>query len=585
MSAAARIDELKKRYDENPRRFFAPLANEYRKAGDLDQAIALCQEHLADQPGNMNGHVVYGQALYEAHRYDESQATFEAALTLDPENLIALRHLGDIARANQDHVKAREWYTRVLDADPRNDEILAFIADLDVAEQQARDLAAMPRASTGTPIIPQTPVVPQTPVTPATPIRSSTPITAMPGSLEMEAVSMDFDPPAEPQPIVPDSKVPPASTVEMGLLDLPTDFGAPTETNFDDAFNTPSAAPFDIVAEDPAALPSFDEIGFDDVAPDAVVAPVHEEPMFESMEFQPPTVEHAPMDGLIDNPLFDDAPVEDAAPIEEAALVGETAPAFVTETMAELYLKQGFLTEALGVYRQLLEQNPGDERLRDKVRELDQINEPAVPPAEPIAEAVEEMSAPVPASMPTATNGTSARTFFASLAARRAAPRSNGSVATVDASPAIAEAAAPSGVESEIFADTPGRTAGAAHRVQRGGTLDALFGAEPDDNEEQVAMKFASIADGVDVVAPMIKGRPTQAASDELSLDSVFRDTPARASTVIKRQSQMLRFDQFFSPADEVAPDAAPPAPAGDPGSPAELDQFQDWLTQLKKPS
>ena len=40
--AASRLDELKKRFEENPRRFFAPLANEYRKAGDLDQAIALC---------------------------------------------------------------------------------------------------------------------------------------------------------------------------------------------------------------------------------------------------------------------------------------------------------------------------------------------------------------------------------------------------------------------------------------------------------------------------------------------------------------------------------------------------------------
>ena len=43
MPSSDRIDELKKRYDENPRRFFASLANEYRKAGDLEQAITLCQ--------------------------------------------------------------------------------------------------------------------------------------------------------------------------------------------------------------------------------------------------------------------------------------------------------------------------------------------------------------------------------------------------------------------------------------------------------------------------------------------------------------------------------------------------------------
>ncbi len=65
MASSARIDELRKKFDENPRRYFAPLANEYRKAGDLDQAILICQEYLPQQPGHMSGHIVYGQALYE----------------------------------------------------------------------------------------------------------------------------------------------------------------------------------------------------------------------------------------------------------------------------------------------------------------------------------------------------------------------------------------------------------------------------------------------------------------------------------------------------------------------------------------
>ena len=31
MSTANRIDELRQKFNENPRRYFAPLANEYRK--------------------------------------------------------------------------------------------------------------------------------------------------------------------------------------------------------------------------------------------------------------------------------------------------------------------------------------------------------------------------------------------------------------------------------------------------------------------------------------------------------------------------------------------------------------------------
>ena len=71
MQVSPRIDELRQKFHENPRRYFAPLANEYRKAGDPEQAIAICRAHLAQQPGHMSGHVVYGQALHDAKRSEE----------------------------------------------------------------------------------------------------------------------------------------------------------------------------------------------------------------------------------------------------------------------------------------------------------------------------------------------------------------------------------------------------------------------------------------------------------------------------------------------------------------------------------
>jgi len=153
MSSSARIDELRRKFDENPRRYFAPLANEYRKVGDFDQAIFICQEYLPQQPGHMSGHIVFGQALFEAKRLAEARTVFETALTLDPENLIALRHLADISRDLGETTAARAWYERVLQADPRNEEIAAIMSAMPAADLPA----AAPAADAVEPVVQDTP--------------------------------------------------------------------------------------------------------------------------------------------------------------------------------------------------------------------------------------------------------------------------------------------------------------------------------------------------------------------------------------------------------------------------------------------
>src|SRR5947207_2117981 len=132
-----RLRELQEKFEENPRRYFAPLANEYRKGGQPKRAIEICRAQLAQMPGHMSGQIVYGQALYESGEFDEARTVFQRALTLDPENLIALRSLGDMSLQSGNTTEARSWYTRLLEADPKDTAVIALISEIDASAEGA----------------------------------------------------------------------------------------------------------------------------------------------------------------------------------------------------------------------------------------------------------------------------------------------------------------------------------------------------------------------------------------------------------------------------------------------------------------
>ena len=83
------------------------------------------------------------------------------------------------------------------------------------------------------------------------------------------------------------------------------------------------------------------------------------------------------------------------------------------------------------------------------------------------------------------------------------------------------------------------------------------------------------------------QGRPTRAASSELSLDKVFRGSPEGAPPA----DGGFSFDQFFSDArpagsDVAAPTMSPPEmgrSGGGAGDAHDIEQFTAWLEGLKK--
>lgn len=696
----ARVDELKKRYEENPRRFFAPLANEYRKAGDLDAAIDLCRMHLEEQPGHLSGHIVFGQALFESARTAEAKTIFEAALTLDPENLIALRHLGDIAKNGGDVPAATHWYNRVLEADPRNEEVTALIDSLsketsasnvvvaephapppspDYALQQMPPLAAVVDSSAPTPVIPVAAIPPAAPPAPAArqtlglmdldlnladstaptvdfltdvqsaaPAASETPppMAAEPAPAIDELRAIDLS--TEPQEAAPD--VHDTSFDAEPVADEPTFAPVGEESSFGDSLDVTASSELETSAPDRMSLldslPIVDDGGLVSIGESitepkpvrvsaAELAPVAE-PVTEPTPVTATPATPGDFDALFGNaPIADvqiggeaEPAVPDASGFIADSFIGrepgqgmlESAPElaappspFVTETMAELYLQQGFREEALGVYRQLLAQNPADAGLAERVRHLEhgtrsslaldsvseQIEAAAAQDAarqsgstavEPLAEAVpaflvEAPVAPVAPEVPAVAAaapvvvGPTAHEVFARVAARRAVPGGGFSDA------GAVEAPAPVADRSATASAAPAALA-AELGVAPGGAIDQLFGmggvaAVDEGAAAAMAAAFSAVALPATTAVP-IKGEPTRPGTDELSLASVFRSDEAQHASGVQRQSTRLRFDQFFAGANDASAAPAPsPTPAPGKGE-DDVAQFSDWLKGLK---
>ena len=336
MADTGRLDELKRKFDENPRRYFAPLANEYRKAGDFDRAIELCRAYLPHQPEHMSGYIVYAQALFDAHKRTEAAAIFQEALRLDPENIIALRHLGDIAREEGDRSLAMQWYGKVLELDPKNEEITGYITAL-----------------------------------------------ATPG----EHYGVQSEPVKEPRPAVHPEPVPDPNAVALGdLINEPdepqpvfeaTGLQATAESAFPSAPAFEHAPTFEIVPanEDvsPPAIPSFPPLVSDERVFE-IVPPEDGAPQMTEMEAE--STVQAMEEGLRDEQGVSEQGVSEQGVSELSG--SQAGSPFVTETMAGLYLQQGLPAEALAVYRKLAETRE-DERLQAKIRELEiQLTPPKV---------------------------------------------------------------------------------------------------------------------------------------------------------------------------------------------------------------
>jgi tetratricopeptide (TPR) repeat protein len=355
------IDKLEARWRENPKgRNFAPLADAYRKAGLIDNAVDLLQNGLKLHPDYVSAHIVYARCLIDKKDDAGAQEVFRKVLTLDGENIIALRGLAEIAERNGRAEEAVEWLTRLLNADPMNG---------DAAEALARAkgrAASLPTASMDKPdfVVEHEERVETT----LSPKPTASPSTAAP-EIENFETPISFNPnahaaaKAEGLEVQEDVELNPQQIEQVEIEGL-----ARTQYEGSGMFKLDSPAPPE---SGRGGGPDLDEalpqVDLPLIMPDAAAGPPKPPPPpMPPPPPPPPTPPPAPKARAAapaPRSSSDDDGAADTATLSQAEPV-------LTETMAELYLKQGHPQDALRVYQALLAQRPNDARLKSKVEQL-----------------------------------------------------------------------------------------------------------------------------------------------------------------------------------------------------------------------
>ena len=366
-----RLRELQAKFDENPRRYFAPLANEYRKGGNPKRAIEICRAHLAQMPGHMSGQVVYGQSLFEGGEYEEARKVFEGALVLDPENLIALRSLGDLSLQSGHSAQARSWYTRLLEADPKDAAVIALVAVIDSSPPGATD-SSPPGATDSAPtgatetettseftvdfsFVDKPPGHQEAPGAAGTATAESDP---PPASEAVEAQA-----PAETEAVESEA---PAASADTSPDTTASDATEPTQ----ETAEAQSERPLGLEHHYPTATPVRERpapMGADRDALDWSAPAGEAQPTFEQAFGRSEEATTSPKEK---NEAANE-PASETAATPTSSFAGTNPEPFVNETMAQLYLQQGYRQLALRVYRQLVERRPNEQALRDRIAEIE----------------------------------------------------------------------------------------------------------------------------------------------------------------------------------------------------------------------
>ncbi|HUI93254.1 MAG TPA: tetratricopeptide repeat protein [Chitinivibrionales bacterium] len=125
----ASIKTLESKLSQSPSSLvFSRLADRYRKNGEFEQAISVCEEGLKSHPDSVTARVILGRCYLEQEKHQEAIAELTRAAQLDRRNQVAVKLIADLFAAQGEREKAGDLYAWLLRMDPDNKPLIKLSA-------------------------------------------------------------------------------------------------------------------------------------------------------------------------------------------------------------------------------------------------------------------------------------------------------------------------------------------------------------------------------------------------------------------------------------------------------------------------
>lgn len=126
------IERYQRILDEDPTsRAFAPLAEAYRRNGNVQRALQICRQGLSHNPDFAGGWYQLGKIFNHRKDFDRAIEAFKKAVSIAPENIQSWKSLGQLYLQQKQTSEALHAFKQVLFINPKDPEAIVEINDLE----------------------------------------------------------------------------------------------------------------------------------------------------------------------------------------------------------------------------------------------------------------------------------------------------------------------------------------------------------------------------------------------------------------------------------------------------------------------